>query len=75
MNIFFSVIGTILVWAGAILVFDARPITKKLFSFGDQNEASMGFKFFGTIFSLISRKKIGDKEKSSSPKFISPNTV
>ena len=50
MNIFFSVIGTILVWAGAILVFDARPITKKLFSFGDQNEASMGFKFFGTIF-------------------------
>ena len=42
MNIFLSVIGTFLVWSGVIFVYDARPITKRLFGFGDQNEAIIG---------------------------------
>ena len=53
MSIFFSVIGIFLVWCGAILVYDARPITKKLFGSGDQNEATAGFKLFGTLFLFV----------------------
>lgn len=35
------------------MIFDARVLTKKLFSFGDQNEATSGFKILGFIFSII----------------------
>ena len=38
---------------GVILIYDARPITIKMFGFGDQNEASMGLKIVGFIISLI----------------------
>ena len=38
---------------GVILIFDARPITKKMFSFGDQNEATLGLKMIGFLISLI----------------------
>ena len=40
-------IGTILAMFGVILIYDARPITKKMFSFGDQNEATLGLKIVG----------------------------
>ena len=53
MSIFLSVIGTFLVWSGAIFVYDARPITKSLFGFGDQNEATAGFKILGFLFIII----------------------
>lgn len=53
MNIFLSVIGTFLVWSGVIFVYDARPITKRLFGFGDQNEATTGFKILGFMFAII----------------------
>ena len=46
-------IGTILAMLGAILIYDARPITKKMFSFGDQNEATLGLKLVGFLFSII----------------------
>ena len=36
-----------------VCIFDARILTKKLFSFGDQNEASMGFKILGFLFSIL----------------------
>ena len=38
---------------GVILIYDARPISRKMFGFGDQNEASMGLKIIGFIFSII----------------------
>ena len=38
---------------GVILVYDARPITKKAFSFGDQNEGSLGLKIIGYAIGLI----------------------
>jgi len=50
---FLFILGIILVMFGVILVFDARPITKKMFGFGDQNEATMGLKIIGFIVSII----------------------
>lgn len=38
---------------GVILIYDARPITKKLFSFGDQNEGTLGLKIVGFAVSII----------------------
>ena len=48
-----DLIGTIIVMLGVILVYDARPITKKLFSFGDQNEGSLGLKIVGFVIAII----------------------
>lgn len=45
-------IGAILALVGVILIYDARPITRKTFGFGDQNEASMGLKIVGFIMSI-----------------------
>ena len=46
------VIGVLFALAGVILIYDARPITRKMFGFGDQNEASMGLKIFGFLMSI-----------------------
>ena len=46
-------LGIIIAMFGVILIYDARPITKKMFSFGDQNEATMGLKLVGFLFSVI----------------------
>ena len=48
-----EVVGTVLLMIGVILIYDARPITKKNFGFGDQNEATMGLKIIGFIMSII----------------------
>lgn len=47
------VIGVLLAAIGVALIYDARPITKKMFSFGDQNEATLGLKLVGFLFSII----------------------
>lgn len=46
-------VGLLLAMIGVIMVYDARLLTKKLFSFGDQNEASWGLKIFGFIIAII----------------------
>ena len=48
-----AMIGTIIVMIGIILIYDARQITKKIFSFGDQNEATFALKITGFIMSII----------------------
>lgn len=48
-----KIFGTILVLIGIILIYDARPITKKFFGFGDQNEGALGLKMFGFIFTVV----------------------
>lgn len=48
-----SFIGTIVLMMGVILIYDARPITKKIFGFGDQNDATTGLKILGFIFSIV----------------------
>ena len=48
-----KIIGTIILMCGVILIYDARPITKKIFSFGDQNEGVKGLKIVGFVLSVI----------------------
>ena len=45
------IIGLIIATIGVICIFDARVITKKMFSFGDQNEGSTGLKILGFLVS------------------------
>ncbi len=46
-------IAILVVLSGVVLIYDARPITKKNFGFGDQNDASMGLKIIGFILTII----------------------
>lgn len=48
-----KLIGILIMMLGVILIFDARPITKKLFGFGDQNEGTLGLKITGFIIAII----------------------
>lgn len=47
------IIGLIITVIGVIMVYDARILTKKLFGFGDQNEATLGLKILGFILAII----------------------
>jgi len=47
------VLAILLALLGAVMIFDARIITKKIFSFGDQNEGVLGLKIIGFIFAII----------------------
>ena len=53
LQIILRLIGAIIVLFGVVLVYDARIITKKLFGFGDQNEATSGFKILGVMLSVV----------------------
>ena len=53
MKIFLLFIGTVALVAGVKFIYDARPIVKKYFSFGDKNDATLGLKIFGFIFVVI----------------------
>lgn len=53
MDLFLRMLGAVFVFIGVILIYDARPITKKFFNFGDQNEGVLGLKMFGFIFTVI----------------------
>ena len=53
LQIIFKLIGALIVLSGVILVYDARLITKKMFNYGDQNEATSGFKILGAILCMI----------------------
>ncbi len=48
-----KLIEVFIIMCGVILIYDARPITKKLFSFGDRNEGVVGLKITGYILSII----------------------
>ena len=48
-----KLLGTLIIMVGVILIFDARKIKKKAFSFGDQNEGTLGLKITGFILSII----------------------
>ena len=52
-QIILKLIGILIVLVGVILVYDARIITKKMFGFGDQNEATSGFKILGALISFV----------------------
>jgi hypothetical protein len=44
LQIIIKLIGMLLVLLGIILIYDARILTKKFFSFGDQNDATQRIK-------------------------------
>lgn len=52
-QIIIKLIAILMVFAGVILIYDARLITKKFFGFGDQNEASQGLKILGFVIAII----------------------
>ena len=53
MNTILLIIGLILCTAGVIFIYDARDIAKKVFGFGDQNEATSGLKILGFIIIFV----------------------
>lgn len=53
MIIFLLLIGLISLVCGVKFIFDARPIVKKYFSFGDKNEAALGLKILGFVLMII----------------------
>lgn len=52
-QIILIILGLLLTTLGVVSIFDARLLTKKLFSFGDQNEGSMGLKIMGFVIAMI----------------------
>ena len=46
-------IALAIVVLGVVMVYDARKITKKMFGFGDQNQATWGLKIMGFIVLII----------------------
>ena len=52
-QIILRLIGALILLTGVILIYDARIITKKMFGFGDQNEATSGFKILVVLLSFI----------------------
>ncbi len=48
-----KLIGMIIACVGVICVYDARPLAKKYFDFGDENEVSAGLKILGSICSIV----------------------
>lgn len=53
MRVFLLFIGIVSLVSGVKFIYDARPIVKKYFSFGDKNEATLGLKMFGFILTVL----------------------
>ena len=53
MEIIINLIALIMCLVGVVMVYDARIITKRLFGFGDQNQATWGLKILGFIIAII----------------------
>lgn len=52
-KIILIILGLIVATIGVICIFDARVLTKKLFSLGDKNEGTKGLKLVGFLVALI----------------------
>ena len=53
MKIAFVLLGLIFIVIRVICIYDARMLTKKLFSFQDINEGTKTLKIFGFIISIL----------------------
>lgn len=47
------IIGLLLSLIGVIMIYDSRLLTKRFFSFGDQNEGAFGLKIVGFIIAIV----------------------
>jgi hypothetical protein len=45
-------IGALMATIGTVMIYDARILTKRFFSFGDQNDASLGLKIIGFLIAI-----------------------
>lgn len=52
-NIVIKIIGLIIVALGVTMIYDARKLSKKWFSFGDRNSSVKILKIVGFILSII----------------------
>lgn len=52
-KLIWMIVGAIITLIGITLIFDARILTKKLFSFGDQNEGTSVLKIVGFILAIV----------------------
>lgn len=52
-SIILEIFALVMILFGVILIYDARILTKKFFSFGDQNEGSSGLKILGFVLAII----------------------
>ena len=48
-----AIVGLIIAALGVIMIFDARYLTKRFFGFGDQNDATLGFKILGFVIAIV----------------------
>ena len=48
-----KIITLIAILIGVIFIFDARQLSLKWFSFGDQNEATSGLKILGFLITIL----------------------
>lgn len=46
------VVGVVMSTIGTVMIYDARILTKRFFSFGDQNDASLGLKILGFLIAI-----------------------
>ena len=46
------VVGVVMATIGTVIIYDARILTKRFFSFGDQNDASLGLKILGFLIAI-----------------------
>jgi hypothetical protein len=53
MERFLLALGVIFAVIGVKMIYDARPIVKEYFSFGDENEATLGMKLLGFITIIL----------------------
>ena len=53
LRVFLLLIGMLAIVSGVKFIYDARPIVKKYFSFGDKNEATLGLKILGCILTIL----------------------
>lgn len=52
-NIIIKLIGLIVIALGVIMIYDARKLSKKWFSFGDRNGSTKILKIVGFIIAII----------------------
>lgn len=51
-TVILKILVLLIIVIGVIMIFDARLLTKKLFSFGDQNDATAGLKIVGFVIAI-----------------------
>lgn len=47
------IVGLVFSLIGVIMIYDSRLLTKRFFSFGDQNEGALGLKIVGFIIAIV----------------------